>query len=252
MAFLPAALSLRFGLGAFGATGDEVFLDSAHLFRWASPMRFRAAALIFRRLPCGPPGAAAVAVGPPGSMARSSAIWASIRSFCCSKPSTAAVMISAVSLWVAIYGPVSSLSGLILPYISRLGYDSRERCLEGPLGRRQCRKASPAHRNRKGSQPPATKATGLRTPPQKNKNTERVCGDPLPTLPVSPQRSRRRGPLGKSQVPGSVALATTGRRVSRSSFCGKERCCRCCCPALLVLSCVLVSGHTRRCRRQSA
>jgi hypothetical protein len=38
-----------------------------------------------------------------------------------------------------------------------------------------------------------------------------------------PQRSRRRGPLGKSQVPGSVALATTGRRVSRSSFCGGER-----------------------------
>jgi len=31
MAFLPAALSFRFGLGAFGATGDEVFLDSAHL-----------------------------------------------------------------------------------------------------------------------------------------------------------------------------------------------------------------------------
>src|ERR1035441_2012728 len=78
MAFLPAALSFRFGLGASGATGDDVFLASAHRFRCASPMRFRAAALIFRRLPFGPPGAAAVAVGPPGSMARSSAIWASI------------------------------------------------------------------------------------------------------------------------------------------------------------------------------
>src|ERR1017187_4288483 len=42
----------------------------------------------------------------------------------------------------------------------------------------------PAHGNRTGGRT-ATKATGLRTPPQKNKNTERVCGDPLPTLPVS-------------------------------------------------------------------
>src|ERR1035437_9593038 len=77
MAFLPAALSFRFGLGASGATGDDGpddFLDSAHRFRCASPMRFRAAALIFRRLPVGPSGVAAVAVGPPWSVARSSAI----------------------------------------------------------------------------------------------------------------------------------------------------------------------------------
>src|ERR1019366_7912062 len=91
-----AALSFRFGLAAAGAAGDDVFLDSAHRFRWASPMRFRAAALM-RRLPFGTSGAAAVAVGEPVSIWRSSAIWASIRSFCCSKPSTAAVMISGVS-----------------------------------------------------------------------------------------------------------------------------------------------------------
>ena len=44
MAFLPAALSFRFGFGTPGATGDDrsdSFLDSAHRFRWASPMRFR-------------------------------------------------------------------------------------------------------------------------------------------------------------------------------------------------------------------
>ena len=71
IAALPAALSIRFGLGASGATGAEVFLDSAHRFRWASPMRFRAAALILRRLPFGASGVAAVAVGPPWNMARS-------------------------------------------------------------------------------------------------------------------------------------------------------------------------------------
>ena len=73
----PAALSFRFGFGTSGATGDDGsddFLDSAHRFRWASPMRFRAAALIFRRLPFGTSGAAAVAVGPPWSIWRSSAI----------------------------------------------------------------------------------------------------------------------------------------------------------------------------------
>jgi hypothetical protein len=77
IAFLPAALSFRFALGASGVTGDDgadCFFDSAHRFRWASPMRFRAAALIFRRLPFGLSVVAAVAVGPPGNMARSSAI----------------------------------------------------------------------------------------------------------------------------------------------------------------------------------
>src|ERR1017187_4212664 len=104
MAFLPAALSFRFGLAASGATGDgsDSFLASAHRFRCASPMRFLAAALIFRRLPFGAAGVTAVAVGPPWNMAWSSAIWASIRSFWDSKPSIAALMISAVSLWVGI------------------------------------------------------------------------------------------------------------------------------------------------------
>ena len=74
IAALPAALSFRFGLGVSGATGAEVFLDSAQRFRCASPMRFLAAALIFRRLPFGPSGVAAVAVGPPWSIWRSSAI----------------------------------------------------------------------------------------------------------------------------------------------------------------------------------
>src|ERR1017187_4168143 len=50
IAALPAALSLRFVLGATGDDGADSFLDSAHRFRWASRMRFRAAALIFRRL----------------------------------------------------------------------------------------------------------------------------------------------------------------------------------------------------------
>jgi hypothetical protein len=54
----------------------------------------------------------------------------------------------------------------------------------------------------------------------------------------SPQRSRRHGPQERIRPPGSVALATTGRSVCRSSFCGGERCCRCCCPPLPVFSCV--------------
>src|ERR1035437_9877082 len=77
MAFLPAALSFRFGLAASGATGDRASdwtLDSAHRFRWASPMRFRAAALIFRRLPFGLSGVAAGSVGVPANIWRSSAI----------------------------------------------------------------------------------------------------------------------------------------------------------------------------------
>src|ERR1019366_3269439 len=64
IAALPAALSLRFGLVASGATGDngtDSFLDSAHRFRWASPMRFRAAALILRLCFVGAAGAAVTA-----------------------------------------------------------------------------------------------------------------------------------------------------------------------------------------------
>jgi hypothetical protein len=54
MARLPAALSFRFGASDVAAgcgCGSDGFLDSAHRFRCASPMRFRAAALSFRRLP---------------------------------------------------------------------------------------------------------------------------------------------------------------------------------------------------------
>jgi hypothetical protein len=49
-------------------------LDAAHRFRCASPMRFRAAALIFRRLPFVGSGVAVGSVRRPGSMARSPAI----------------------------------------------------------------------------------------------------------------------------------------------------------------------------------
>src|ERR1035437_770732 len=47
--------------------------------------------------------------------------------------------------------------------------------------------SSPAHgkRDKTGSRrTPATRATGLRRPLPKNKNTERVCRDPLPALPL--------------------------------------------------------------------
>src|ERR1035441_5760931 len=96
IAFLPAALILRFGFAVAVLDGDSASpLDAAHRFRWASPMRFLAAALIFRRLPLVGSGLAAVVwVAPPESMAaRSSAICVSIRSFCCSKPTMAALMI---------------------------------------------------------------------------------------------------------------------------------------------------------------
>jgi hypothetical protein len=82
--FLPAALSFRFGSGASrvaDADGDaDCLFDSAQRFRWASPIRFRAAALIFRFRFCGSvavPGP----VRPTASICRISAIWASIRPF---------------------------------------------------------------------------------------------------------------------------------------------------------------------------
>jgi hypothetical protein len=52
IAALPAALSLRCGFAVPVLDGDPGWpLDSAQRFRCASPMRFRTAALIFRRLP---------------------------------------------------------------------------------------------------------------------------------------------------------------------------------------------------------
>src|ERR1039458_6669888 len=67
IARLPAALNflLRFGASEV-ATDSDAPLDSAHRFRWASPMRFRAAALIFRRLPFGTVSVVAGLVRPPG------------------------------------------------------------------------------------------------------------------------------------------------------------------------------------------
>jgi hypothetical protein len=100
IARLPAALSLRLRFGASdAAAGCAIPLDSAHRFRCASPMRFRAAALIFRRFTFG----ASVGAGsgrPPSSICRISTICSSIRRFCASKPSMAAIRISAVSFCV--------------------------------------------------------------------------------------------------------------------------------------------------------
>lgn len=74
IAFLPAELILRFGIVVTASASDsDRPLDSAHRFRCASPIRFRAAALIFRRLPFDISGVAAGSMRP-SSMARSSAI----------------------------------------------------------------------------------------------------------------------------------------------------------------------------------
>src|ERR1017187_3711923 len=128
MAFLPAALSFRFALGASGVTGDggsDSFLDSAHRFRWASPMRLRAAALILRRLPFGASDKAAVSVGVPVSIWRSSTIWVSIRLFCSSNPRMAALSISAVSLWVGIRISMARLTLYVTTILHRRTYRTR-------------------------------------------------------------------------------------------------------------------------------
>src|ERR1035438_1059036 len=109
-----AAESFLFGLGAgAGADGSTWTLDAAHLFRCASAIAFRPAALIFRRLrlPVGTSDVAAGSAGPPEVMARSSAIWASMRNFCCSKPSMAAEIISGVSC----FGMCDVLSDSLYP-----------------------------------------------------------------------------------------------------------------------------------------
>src|ERR1039458_1561500 len=122
MAFLPAALILRFGFAVAVLDGDSASpLDAAHRFRWASPMRFLAAAPIFRRLPLVGSGLAAVGWGaPPDRMAvRSSAICVSMCRFCSSNPRTAAVMISAVSFVGIVrcsFWILSVLLALLVPY----------------------------------------------------------------------------------------------------------------------------------------
>jgi CheY-like chemotaxis protein len=95
IARLPAAESFRFGFGASCAAW--CFLDSAHLFRCAAAIAALPALLIFRRLRRGDSEAAAVDWEPPSSICRISAIRASIRVFCISNPSIAAVRISVVS-----------------------------------------------------------------------------------------------------------------------------------------------------------
>ena len=81
IAFLPAADSFRLGLGdSCAAFGSDCFFDSAHLFRCASAMRARAAALIFRRLRFGGSAVAAGSAKPPVSTPRSSAVCAVIDS----------------------------------------------------------------------------------------------------------------------------------------------------------------------------
>jgi hypothetical protein len=106
IAFLPAAESFRFFFGVSGVTDfkddSDCLLDKAHRFFCASPIRFRAAALSFRRLRFCGSGVAAVVLGPPSSMARSSLICESMCRFRSSKPWIAAVTISFVSLRVGM------------------------------------------------------------------------------------------------------------------------------------------------------
>jgi hypothetical protein len=98
IAALPALLSFRLGFEG-SVVADGAGPDSLRIFAhrrcWASFIRRRAAAENFLRLRVGASGvAAAVDLLPPSSMVRSSAICWSIRVFCDSKPSMAALMIS--------------------------------------------------------------------------------------------------------------------------------------------------------------
>src|ERR1039458_8955759 len=76
---MPSLLKRRFAFaGLAGADGSDSPRILAHRRCWASFMRFRAAALIFRRLRLAGSGLAADSGEPPERMARSSAIRASI------------------------------------------------------------------------------------------------------------------------------------------------------------------------------
>jgi hypothetical protein len=102
IAFLPAALIFRFGLAAVLVSifGSPVPLTFAHRRRWPSLMRSKASGLTFRFPPRVPlmGTVAGAALEVPVSMARNSAIWASILCFCPSKPAIAAAMISFVNV----------------------------------------------------------------------------------------------------------------------------------------------------------
>src|SRR5947209_2676446 len=67
IAFLPAAESFRLALGASAddATGADFAFDSAHLLRCASAIRFRPAALIFRRFEFGTAGVGPLGIAAP-------------------------------------------------------------------------------------------------------------------------------------------------------------------------------------------
>jgi hypothetical protein len=82
----------------------DSLLDAAHLALCAAAILFLAAADILR-LGLAAPGVAP-SVDPPVNICRRSAIWASIRFFCSSKPARAAVRILVVS-FVAMYQYVS-------------------------------------------------------------------------------------------------------------------------------------------------
>jgi hypothetical protein len=102
IAFLPAALSFRFGFDgsiAAGADGSDSPFSFAHLAFCPRAIRRLAAAEILR-FSAGAFGVASAPAEPPFSMERSSAICVSIRSFSCSKPVMAALIISGVRLVV--------------------------------------------------------------------------------------------------------------------------------------------------------
>jgi hypothetical protein len=96
----PFALSFRLDLAAFGEAVFSPF-SFAHLALCAAAIALRPAALIRPRLRFGA-SEVELALGRPSSIARSSAIWASMRTFCASKPSMAAEIIAGVSRWFGI------------------------------------------------------------------------------------------------------------------------------------------------------
>jgi hypothetical protein len=98
---LAAADNFLLAFGAGAAVVPDPPLSFAHLAFCASAIRLRAAALSPLRLLVRPSDAT-VSADAPGSIARSSAICESIRTFCCSNPAIAAVMISGVSLDIGI------------------------------------------------------------------------------------------------------------------------------------------------------
>jgi hypothetical protein len=95
IALRPAALSFRFlRTGAVDEVAPACFLAAAHLFRWAPAILERAAADSLRLFVGARPEPSARAEP---CMFRSSAMWASMRSFCSSKPAMAAATISELS-----------------------------------------------------------------------------------------------------------------------------------------------------------